>query len=233
MLIDPTLRYWHFDDAGYYTGDTQVDYHPVETDVVMPAPYNATLEPITKPFPERKWPKRVGDAWVMVDSYIGVDYWIISEDELEITGYTVLEHEAVPPQNALFARPEKTIAMLKVERRNALEGDYRTANTQDIRYESEGGVIRLFQTNVTSLDSLAQALSAYSYNESVPAGYFWRSSDNFNVPFTYVDLQQLNLAIETRQFSYFTELTSLKDFLFSEDVETAEDISEVIWVTPE
>jgi hypothetical protein len=77
---DAVPTYQNYDLQGYYTFSTEVDYHGEDPTLVMPPPWSATLVPIPHSVQaltnSNKWLKFDHEAWVLVDNYVGVVYWL-------------------------------------------------------------------------------------------------------------------------------------------------------------
>ena len=198
--------YYNHNEQGYYTNATPADYHafdqnPDGSPYVMPPPYLATLTPVPA-IPERKWAKYVNDQWVLVDNWVGFEYWLADRTSVKIT-----EFEVVPPEGYLTEDPGPSLDDVKREKTNQLYRAYLEATRADIEYLSVGEVVGTYQANESSLTALGTALDGF---ETTPAGYFWLDAQNTRVPFTREDLSGLRAEIATRDFQLFTRYQDYK-----------------------
>jgi hypothetical protein len=225
-----TPRDYHYDGDNYYTTDTPADPHPLTEGLWMNPPANAVRTPVAKPFPANKWPKLVGEQWVFVDSYRGTTYWLLDEDGLGYTRTTISKHEIIPPEGAVFSQPGPTLKKLKADKVANLTYEYRIRTYADIQYTSQSGHNRIYQAGSSSRDALLTAVATYRDSGTVPEGYYWRSLDNQNTPFTYSDLVALSEAIENRNVALLTKLHGYKDevSLITLDSE-APLLADIVW----
>jgi hypothetical protein len=119
-------------------------------------------------------------------------------------------------------KPEFTDAELltnaQTTQKALLVTDYNTALTQDIAY-----MRTTFQAGTGSLGLITQVLAV----GSIPSGFYWRDKANNNVAMTYVQLQGLASAIQTRGLGYYTNLQTLKVQIANATTVTA--VQSVIW----
>lgn len=217
------LFYYNFSNEGFYTEKTPVDYHAINTHVVMPAPHNATLTPVPENIPENKWPKylRATDEWQLVDSYVGKIYW--NEDGEK---FQIVQHDIAPPKDALFADPGPTLAVLIERKNNELTKGYDDQVRTAVGFTTEAGQASTFQADQSSVSRIVAALAGFDAVGEVPEGYYWLSAGNAQVPFTKEDLRALLAEIHVRNFKLFDKLQTLKALARES---TKKDLNDLSW----
>lgn len=109
----------------------------------------------------------------------------------------------------------------------ALTADYAAAIAQPVSYTSKAGVVKTYQADPDSTNKLVQMLLACSGAQATPAGFYWLSADNVQVPFEYADLQGLAAAMGAQGFPAFAHLQTLKA-----EVRAASDsaaVAAIVW----
>lgn len=217
------LFYYNFSNEGFYTEKTPVDYHAINTYVVMPAPHNATLTPVPENIPENKWPKylRATNEWQLVDSYVGKIYWNEAGEKFQID-----QHGIAPPKDALFADPGPTLAVLIERKNNELTKEYDDQVRTAVGFTTEAGQASTFQADQSSVSRIVTALAGFDAVGEVPEGYYWLSADNTQVPFTKEDLRALLAEIHVRNFKLFDKLQTLKALARES---TKKDLNDLSW----
>lgn len=98
--------------------------------------------------------------------------------------------------------PANVMADLLATKLQGFTDDYAAAIIADVTYTSKGGITKTYQSDQPSLGNLESALlGCQAANPSAPAtppGFYWQSSDNTQVPFTFADLQGLAALIWAR-----------------------------------
>jgi hypothetical protein len=111
----------------------------------------------------------------------------------------------------------------------ALVPSYNAAISANINFTSAGGVTKAYQADAKSLDLLHKEVTLYSTCSTpaaTPAGYYWVSADNTQVPFTLADLQGLAAAIGARGVAAFQNLQAKKSaVLASADIASVQAIT--------
>lgn len=141
----------------------------------------------------------------------GVTAIEITDDEwqtcLATPGYTVANGALVAPAAPTAAQ---LLAQAQTAQIAALASSYQAAIVMPVSYTSKGGVTKTYQADAASVANLSQMLLAFAASQSVPAGFYWVSLDNTQVPFTYADMQGLAAAFGTQGAAAFQKLQSLK-----------------------
>jgi len=226
-------HYFHTDENDYFVTSTPADPHPILEGEWMPPPFRATMKPIPATIPQNKWPKLVNDTWILVDSFKGTEYWVLEEGALDYAKHVISEHEVLVPEGGVTVDPGVTIQRLKYNKLSQLTIAYNQAKYSDIRYVSDAGVTRLYQTSPVSRDSLKDATTSFASPNDVPEGYYWRSSDNQNTPFTYNDLIALSNQIANRDWILFDHYQGYKDQLsLILSLDDREELDAIVWVPP-
>jgi hypothetical protein len=91
-----------------------------------------------------------------------------------------------------------------------LQDDYAAANAADITYTTAGGIVKAFQADPGSVRVIQESLAGCSLAQATPDGFFWVSSDNTHVPFSYADLQGLAATVFARGAANFARLQVAK-----------------------
>ena len=149
-----------------------------------------------------------------------------SDIQLPPSGKTVLE---VPDQatmlqtlvsgwtvrnGSLVAPPEPTVVQLLAQAQaaqiSAFAQAYQSAIRQPISYTSKGGVTKTYQADPQSVSNLQNAILGMQAAGVAPSGFYWVSSDNTQVPFTFADLQDLSAALLAQGWAAFQHLQNLK-----------------------
>lgn len=87
---------------------------------------------------------------------------------------------------------------------------YTDAISQPVSYTTAGGVTKTFQADADSQDILSKTLSGYKAAGAVPEGFWWKSEDNTQVPFTLADLVGLSSAMLAQGWAAFQTLQARK-----------------------
>ena len=85
----------------------------------------------------------------------------------------------------------------------------------DVEFTSFGGIIKMYQADANSISNLSAMLLSYAYPNNVPTDFYWVSSDNTKVPFTYADLQDLAKTIGDQGWDAFKNLQNLKAIILA------------------
>ena len=114
------------------------------------------------------------------------------------------------PMYLAFLNPAATLLDTQSAQIDALSASYSAAIQQSVSYTSKGGVTQTYQADGGSIQNLIQMLAAFQAPASPPAGFYWVSADNTQVPFTYADMQALAVVIGQQGFTSFQKLQTLK-----------------------
>ena len=124
-----------------------------------------------------------------------------------VSGWTVVN-------GALTAPPAPTAAQLLAQAQSAqillLKQAYQQAIQQPVSFTSKGGITKTYQADPGSISNLQSMLLAFQAAAAVPAGFYWVSADNTQVPFTYADMQGLAQTIGAQGAAEFQHLQNLK-----------------------
>ncbi len=117
-------------------------------------------------------------------------------------------HELLGHPSALDrTKKEKIIGGFNL---TGLQNDYAAANAADISFTTAGAVTKDFQADPGSVRVIQESLAGCSLSQATPDGFFWVSSDNTHVPFTYADLQGLAATVFARGAANFARLQVAK-----------------------
>ncbi len=140
---------------------------------------------------------------------------------LSSPGWAVVNGEITPPSSA------QLLSIAKVTQKSRIKASYGAATSQDITFTTEAGVTKAFAADQNSKSAISQAAQAYSFASEVPQGFYWRSVDNTDVPFTLKDIQSLNAAMASQVWVAFQKRNAQKAA-----VDAAKNLSAVQAVIP-
>ena len=101
------------------------------------------------------------------------------------------------------------LALAQSNQRELIESAYAAAVTANISFTTGGGVTKIYQADTDSQSSLKDALIGFTPSGATPSGFYWRSLDNTNVPFTLADLQGLAQAMIGQGWAAFQKRINL------------------------
>lgn len=141
----------------------------------------------------------------------GVDVIEITDAQwqtcLDNPGWTIANGELVAP-----AAP--TAAEMLVAAQTAKTADvyaaYQSAVQVSVDYKTVAGVDKMYQADLASQNTLLVAATGYNLAGETPAGFYWVSSDNTEVPFVLDDLKGLYAVMLTQGNVAFNKLQTLK-----------------------
>ena len=90
-----------------------------------------------------------------------------------------------------------------------IESAYAGAVTASVSFTTSSGVTKIYQADADSQSSLKDALIGFTPAGATPSGFYWRSLDNTNVPFTLSDLQGLAQAMISQGWAAFQKRINL------------------------
>ena len=132
------------------------------------------------------------------------DQW---QECLSTPGWTVANGKLVAPEAPSDAQ---LLAMAQATQTTLMYQAYQTAISQAVTYKTAGGVTKAFQADSDSQSTLVSALTGYQAAGAVPAGFWWVSEDNTQVPFTLSDLKGLAAAMLAQGWAAFQTLQARK-----------------------
>ena len=109
---------------------------------------------------------------------------------------------------------------------NLVNSAYQQAITAPVSFTTAAGVAKTYQADPVSQANLQGALIGFTPTGSVPSGFYWRSLDNTNVPFTLGDLQGLAQVMLAQGWEAFQKrLTLLAEIAAATTVAQAEGVT--------
>lgn len=111
---------------------------------------------------------------------------------------------AVDPQTLL------TREQAQAQQIGVLAAAYQAAIAQPIPFTSHAGVTKTYQADPQSIANLQAMIAAFGATQTVPAGFYWVSLDNTQVPFTYADMQGLAAVLGAQGWAAFQHLQTQK-----------------------
>ncbi|HIE4193310.1 MULTISPECIES: DUF4376 domain-containing protein [Burkholderia] len=113
--------------------------------------------------------------------------------------------------NGIVSAPAgPTLAQAQAAQNALIDSEYQSAITEPVLYKTAGGMTKTFQADDGSQKILMQTTQGYAITGSVPAAFYWVSSDNTQVPFTLADLQGLYQAMLDQGWAAFQHKQALK-----------------------
>ncbi|MBB3213413.1 hypothetical protein FHW67_002705 [Herbaspirillum sp. Sphag1AN] len=109
-----------------------------------------------------------------------------------------------------FSAPTVTLAAAQSSQIGIIVAAYQSAISTPVSFTTAGGVTKTFQADSNSQDLLVTAVAGYNAQKAVPTGFYWKSADNTQVPFTLADLNGLSAAMLAQGWTAFQHLTTLK-----------------------
>jgi hypothetical protein len=145
------------------------------------------------------------------------------QEILSNPGYTIVDGGLVPPSaSALLNRAKQA-------QNSSINLGYNTALAEDITFTTEANVTKTYDADTESRAAIAQAAQAYTSLGAVPPGFYWKASDNTQVPFELHDIQGLNEALASRTWFLFQQRTQLKASV--KGAKTIANVTAVKWVS--
>jgi hypothetical protein len=122
-------------------------------------------------------------------------------------GWTVANGALVVPVPPTAAQ---LLAAAQAAQDAAIDGAYVSAVQQSVTLKTAAGVSETFQADANSQTILMQAVQGYQIAGGTPSGFYWKATDNTQVPFTLADLQGLYTTILAQGWAAFQKRTTLK-----------------------
>lgn len=110
---------------------------------------------------------------------------------------------------------------------DVLTDAYQAAVQQSVSFTTAGGVTRTFQADTGSQQILLLAATGYNFAGATPGGFYWKSEDNTQVPFTLADLKGLYAVMLTQGNVAFQQLQTLKGQVAA--ATTIAEVQAIIW----
>lgn len=150
------------------------------------------------------------------------DQWAQLRDLLATGEISVSQYVAPPAPTAA-----QLLAAAQAAQIYAVISAYQAAIYQSVSYASAGGVTKTFQADSSSQNYLFLATQGYFLAGAAPAGFYWVSEDNTQVPFALSDLKGLYAAMLAQGWAAFQKLQTLKSAINS--ATTVSEVKSVTW----
>jgi hypothetical protein len=137
------------------------------------------------------------------------------------------EVDETDPRYQAFVNPASTLAGAQAAQITALEAAYEAAIQQPVAFTTTAGVSKTFQADSASQNVLLIATTGYNLAGATPAGFYWVSSDDTQVPFALVDLKGLYGVMLARGNAAFQQLQTLKSSVRA--ASTIASVRAVVW----
>lgn len=120
---------------------------------------------------------------------------------------------------------QKVLAEVQAEQIKLMYSEYAAAIGADVTITTAAGVTKAFQADQASIANVQAMLAAFP--AALPAGFYWVSSDNTQVPIVLADLKALAAAMGSQGWAAFQRLQARKSsVLIATSVET---VQAVVW----
>ena len=119
------------------------------------------------------------------------------------------------------------LALAQANQRELIESAYAAAIAADVSFTTGAGVTKIYQADADSQSSLKDALIGFTPAGATPSGFYWRSLDNTNVPFTLADLQGLAQAMLGQGWAAFQKRISLLEQVAA--ATTTSQVEAIMW----
>jgi len=123
--------------------------------------------------------------------------------------------------------PAPTLADVKAVKNGEIDAAYTQAIQKDVSFTTAGGTTKNFQADEASQSVLLKTLTNCQAAGKVPSNFYWRSTDNTNVPFTLADLQGLADSIFQQGWSAFKHRADLKSQIAA--ASKVSDVEAISW----
>ncbi len=147
-------------------------------------------------------------AYIQDSAPTGVSY--IEVDDADYANWVNLSYQdgaIVPTPGPTAAQQLATAQATQIA---ALTAAYQAAIQQSVSYTTVGGVNKVFQADDYSQNVLLIATTGYNLAGATPAGFYWVSSDNTQVPFALADLKGLYGVMLVQGNTAYQQLQTLK-----------------------
>jgi len=108
------------------------------------------------------------------------------------------------------AQNSLTLAQAQQQQIQTLFSSYQSACQVPVSYTSQGGITKTYQADANSVNNLSWMLAAFAKTQAVPTGFYWVAADNTQVPFSYIDMQNLATAFGIQGAAAFVQYQSRK-----------------------
>lgn len=108
-----------------------------------------------------------------------------------------------------------------------LSSSYKTALAAGVSFTTAGGVTKTFQTDPASISNMQSIAASLANGWTLPAGFYWVSSDNTQVPFTSADLAGLIKAATANGWALFQHLQTQKAAVLA--ATTVAAVEAIVW----
>lgn len=170
-------------------------------------------------------------TWEVVEDHRKDKLYVTSDGssytiDAEIDGQTYTGVDALPAWLSTIERPGKNynwtagawvldvagqLADDQAYQTALMEQAYSNAVAQDVTFTTAAGVTKTYQADPDSQDILNKTLNVCKTAGAVPDGFWWKSRDNTQVPFTLADLAGLASAMLDQGWAAFQKLTARKN----------------------
>jgi len=140
---------------------------------------------------------------------------------LSTPGCSVSGGALVAPSSAFLLTQAQAVQI------SSLTQAYAAAIAQPVSYTSKAGTVKTYQADPDSRGKLSDMLLACSGAQATPAGFYWLSVDNTQVPFAFADLQGLAAVMGAQGFTAFAHLQTQKAEVRA--ATTADSVAAIVW----
>ncbi|KVN30690.1 hypothetical protein WJ63_07870 [Burkholderia pyrrocinia] len=126
-----------------------------------------------------------------------------------------------------YAAPQISLSQAQASQKSAIDLAYANAIAQPVSFKTAGGVVGTFDADKESQAAVMQAAQGYALAGAVPAGFYWVSHENAQVPFVLTDLDGLYQAMLAQGWAAMQKRQNLKAEIGA--AETVAAVQAVVW----
>ncbi|AJK46304.1 DUF4376 domain-containing protein [Burkholderia plantarii] len=127
----------------------------------------------------------------------------------------------------LYVAPSISLDQARVAQKSAIDVAYQSAIVQPVSFKTSGGVVETFDADIESQTALMKAAQGYALIGAVPAGFYWVSTSNEQVPFALADLEGLYQVILAQGWAAMQKRQNLKMEIVA--AATVADVQSIVW----
>lgn len=171
-------------------------------------------------------------SWVDEDSHNAggglVWMWPVDAVAAALTNIDAALAQIAPFDGGTVVTDEsQSLAAVQLRQCAVLDAAYTAAIAQAVSFTTAAADTASYQSDPASVANLSNCLLGWMASAAVPTGFYWLSSDNTRVAFTYADLQGLAAAFIGAGHAAFAQLQDLKAAVRA--ATTVDAVREIVW----